>query len=447
MFGGLVTFRQLKWFALVAPIVFLAVMEYVRWVLHPYLLTWQGRLLINGALVVAIVFFWAAVFTVLTHLRQRLQRQNEELKALHMAGLDIYRELSLDSVLQKVVDQARHLVGARYGALSVVDREHRIQAFVTSGITDEQRRKIGELPHGRGLLGVVLHEGQRLRIPNIQEDSRSVGFPPHHPQMHSLLAVPVNCKGPFRGNLYLAEKEDEPEFSEEDEETLVRFAVQAAIAIDNAYLHQRVQELAVAEERLRLAREMHDGMAQVLAYVNTKAQAVTEYLRNDRSQEAAHQLDELASAARGLLVDVREGILGLRTGSSTEKSLAESLREYLERWREQSGIEGKLEIRGAPVLPPQVEFQAVRIIQEALANVRKHARARRALVRLEERDGATRVLVEDDGVGFDPGRVGAEGSTGFGLATMRERAESVGASLEVQSNPGGPTRIVLEFSR
>ena len=116
--------------------------------------------------------------------------------------------------------------------------------------------------------------------------------------MRSLLAVPIQCKGPFRGNLYLSERTDGAPFSREDEETLARFAVQAAVAIDNAHLHRRVRDLAASEERLRLAHEMHDGLAQVLAYVNTKAQAVQGFLRHGKSQEASDQLNQLAAAAR-----------------------------------------------------------------------------------------------------------------------------------------------------
>ncbi|MDX1645285.1 MAG: GAF domain-containing protein, partial [Thermoanaerobaculia bacterium] len=298
--------RQLKWLAIVTPILFVGAIELAVYLLHPELLSWPGRFVIAGVVLIGLVFFYGLVFDILGRMQARLERQNRELEALHRAAIDIYGELALDTVLDKVVGQARRLLDARYGAISVIDEHNRIEEFVTSGIGDERRREIGDPPVGHGLLGVVLHQGQRLRIPDVASDPRSHGFPEHHPSMSSLLAVPITCKSPFRGNLYVADKTTADEFSPEDEETLVRFATEAAIAIDNAHLHQRLRHLAVAEERALLAREMHDGMAQVLAYVNTKAQAVKRFLERGKSEQAAEQLDQLAAAAREVYTDVRE---------------------------------------------------------------------------------------------------------------------------------------------
>jgi len=162
-----------------------------------------------------------------------------------------------------------------------------MEAFVTAGITSEECARIGPLPVGHGLLAVVLEEGQRLRLPDLTQDPRSVGFPPHHPPMRSLLAVPVVSGGRILGNVYVAEKQGVPEFSAEDEDTLIRFATQAALAIDNARLHRRVRDVAISEERDRIAREMHDSLAQVLGYVNTKAQAVQELLKQGQTERAS----------------------------------------------------------------------------------------------------------------------------------------------------------------
>src|ERR1043165_5383129 len=167
---------------------------------------------------------------------ERVKRQNRELLALHGAALDVTSELALDIVLKKVVEQARALVGAKYGALSVVGEDGMIKSFITSGISDEARAAIGPPPVGHGVLGVVLREGQRLRLDSIQSHPRSVGFPANHPVMRTLVAVPIVCKSPFVGNLYLAEKDRKSVFTDDDEESLARFAVQAAIATNNAPL-------------------------------------------------------------------------------------------------------------------------------------------------------------------------------------------------------------------
>jgi len=281
----------------------------------------------------------------------------------------------------------------------------------------------------------------------VGSDPRSAGFPDHHPPMRSLLAVPVVCrKSPLRGNLYVASDDTGDEFDEEDEATLERFATQAAAAVDTAHLHEQLRSLAVAEERARLAREMHDGMAQVLAYVNTKAQAVQEYLRRGRNDEAATQLEQLAAAAREVYTDVREGISALRTPVGTaDYDLA--LREFIERWEVQSGIHAELTIDTGVEFGPTEELQMLRIIQESLANVRKHSGAQTAKVACRLVDGRIIVTIEDDGDGFDSEEKRRSGFPRFGLAIMRERAESIGSVLTVDSSPEKGTRVRIELPK
>lgn len=432
---------KLKWIFLGTALVFLLLVEWVRWQVSGHLATWPGRLLMDAVILAGILFFFGAAFEIMSQMQARLERQNQEIEGLHAAAMDICSELSLDIVLQKVVDQACTLLGARYGAVSIVDEDQRIREFVTSGISAERREKIGAPPEGRGLLGVVLKEGQHLRMRDLTADPRSAGFPENHPPMKSLLAVPIVCKSPFRGNLYLAEKTSAPEFSQQDEQTLMRFATKVTIAIDNAHLHERTRALAMAEERLRIAREMHDGMAQVLAYVNTKAQVVKEYMRQNKTETASQQLEQLASAAREVYTDAREGIAALRTKVGPDRSLTEALEDFVSRWQDQSGIQGELRADGELRLAPIAELQVLRIIQESLSNVRKHSGANSARVDLRQSNGQLEVLVEDDGHGFDLASRSREGLPRFGLAIMRERAESIAASFEIDSAPQQGTRV------
>jgi signal transduction histidine kinase len=438
------TLRQLKWSTLLAALGFIVLLELVRRALYPYMPNWEGKLLMGAAIFTGSLFFFGALFAVLERMQSRLERKNRELLALHTAALDVYGDLSLEKVLQKVVDQARQLVDARYGALSIVDDRQRIESFLISGLTAHERARIGDPPVGKGLLGVVLHEGQRLRLKKLSDDPRSAGFPPHHPSMTSLLAVPVACQGPFRGNLYLADKRETGEFTAEDEESLVRFATSAGIAIDSAYLHKRLNELAVAEERLRIAHEMHDGLAQVLAYVNTKAQAVKEYLRAGKHEDAARQLDQLAGAAREVYGDVRESIIGLRTAAQG-RPVVEALEELVKTWETQTGIDCHLTVDGSPRLTSASELQLLRIVQEALANVRKHAAAKKATVTIRADVHHLRVTVQDDGIGFKPAELGRSDFPRLGLATMRERAEAIGGDLRLESIPGEGTRVTVEL--
>jgi signal transduction histidine kinase len=441
-----VTLRRLRILAVGQVLGLILLLEVARHAFSPFLLSWKGVALMDGTIFLGGIFIVGAMFNILERMQTRLELQNRELMALHTAALDIYGELDLETVLQKVVDQARGLVDSRYGALSVIDARQRIASFITSGIGVEERARIGGPPVGHGLLGVPLREGQRLRLADLGRDPRAVGFPPNHPPMKSLLAVPILCASPFRGNLYLAEKlGGAHDFSQADEETLVRFATKAAIAIDNAHLHRRLNQLALAEERLRIAHEMHDGLAQVLAAVNAKAQAVREHLRAGHGEEASRQLEQLAAAAREVYSDVRESITGLRSAAKPDWRLTTALEEYAVSWQDQSGIVCELRLDREVQLPSATEFQLLRIVQEALTNVRKHAAARRVLVRLQRLDGRVRLAVADDGIGFDPAGLGRSELPRFGLATMRERAESIGARVRIGAAAAGGTELVVEI--
>jgi signal transduction histidine kinase len=438
------TIQRLRWLAVVAPLAIVAALELARSSTVGFV-SMRDRLLLDAIVAASFIGFGFIMVRTIGQVHDRVKRQNRELLALHSAAIDVTSELALDIVLKKVVEHARTLVGAKYGALSVVGDDGMIKSFITSGISDEQRAEIGPPPVGHGVLGVVLREGQRLRLDSIQNHPRSVGFPANHPVMRTLVAVPIVCKSPFVGNLYLAEKEGGPTFTEDDEESLARFGVQAAIAIDNAHLHQQVADLAVAQERLRIAHEVHDGIAQVLGYVNTKVQAANAYLSQGKSDEAGSQLNELALAARDAYGDLRESLVNLRTLPSAERTVSSVLEEYLDRWKAASGVSTQLTIDPDLRIPPGIELQLIRIVQEALTNVRKHARATAAKVDIRRRNGEVIGSITDDGVGFNPEARPRSDFPRFGLSTMRERAESVGGRLRVVSMPGKGTTVAFEL--
>ncbi|HEY2309928.1 MAG TPA: GAF domain-containing protein, partial [Gaiellaceae bacterium] len=161
------------------------------------------------------------------------------LRALFAAGLAVTSELSLDSLLHRIIEAAAELTGARYAALGVIDASGgELEQFVTHGIDADLRAEIGPLPRGRGILGVLISEAKPLRLHDLAEDPRSVGFPPGHPPMRSFLGVPVLLRGVSYGNLYLTEKQGGEDFTEEDEELLTLLAGQAAVAIENARLYE-----------------------------------------------------------------------------------------------------------------------------------------------------------------------------------------------------------------
>jgi signal transduction histidine kinase len=175
----------------------------------------------------------------------------ERTQRLVEAGLVLSSELSLPAVLQRIVDLAAEITGARYGALGVLGRDGRITEFITTGVSPEERAAIGHIPVGRGILGVLIADAAPLRLPDIAQDPRSVGFPANHPPMRSFLGAPVTARGHVFGNIYLTEKQDAEEFDADDERTLVVLAAQAGVAIENAHLYQEVDDRARRLEAVR----------------------------------------------------------------------------------------------------------------------------------------------------------------------------------------------------
>ncbi|MBF6614814.1 MAG: GAF domain-containing protein, partial [Chloroflexi bacterium] len=194
----------------------------------------------------------------------------QQLLALNKAAIAITGELELDKLLQRIVDVARELVGCKYAALGVLGEDGYIVLFPTSGISETEREKLGAPPRGHGLLGVMLRAGRSLRIPDMSKDARRVGFPPHHPPMTALLGVPIFVQGKLVGDLYLTDKHDSIEFSEEDEWLVQLLAIHAATALTNSALHAEAQQGREAaereQERLRELEQMKDEFLSTAAH-------------------------------------------------------------------------------------------------------------------------------------------------------------------------------------
>ena len=237
-------------------------------------------------------------------------------------------------------------------------------------------------------------------------------------------------------------------FGEAEADLLGGLAAQAAIAIENARLYDAVRGMAAVEERERLAREMHDGLAQALGLLNLKLALAERTLDGGAPAAVRLALAETRKAASDAYDEVRQAIFGLRTMVSRGLGLIPTLTEYLHEFSQQTGLEVTLEIaedNGLARFSPEVEVQLIRIVQEALHNVRKHAGARAARVRFWREETEALVAIEDDGAGFDPGAPPADGRRHFGLLTMRERAELVGGSLALRSAAGGGTQVVARL--
>jgi signal transduction histidine kinase len=210
----------------------------------------------------------------------------------------------------------------------------------------------------------------------------------------------------------------------------------------------RARRLAILEERDRIGREMHDGLAQVLGFVNTKAQAVREFIRAGDTREAGHQVEELIGAAREAYTEARQAISDLRMEDPGEPTLAAWLEAQLERFRRQSGVAAELVTAPEwrePRLSATARAQLARLVQEALANVRKHAAASQVTVGLGQDHGQACLQVADNGRGFALSRLLSPEFSRYGLRTMRERAQAIGGVFRIESMPGAGSRIVVTF--
>lgn len=209
-----------------------------------------------------------------------------------------------------------------------------------------------------------------------------------------------------------------------------------------------VRQQAIIEERERIARELHDGVAQFIGYVNTKLTAARLLLQKDQVQKADDNLAQIEHEVQNQSLDVRASILGLRIVSQSGLGLAVSLRDYIDQCNRMSDFTIALEIDPlvkAITLGPEVELQLVRVVQEALSNVRKHSAARQAQVRLVRQDDYLLVIIQDNGVGFNPWAWSGDQLAHFGLQTMRERTEMVGAILSIESEPGRGTTVTVRL--
>ena len=374
--------------------------------------------------------------------RARVAQTSDRLAALDAATRGIANVLEVDAVLLLIAEGVRDLVRARYAALGIVDSVGVIERFVTVGINPDDRERIGQLPRGHGLLGLIIREGRAYRIPEISAHPDSSGFPPHHPRMHSFLGVPVTVKGVSVGNLYLTDKIDGPEFTEDDQMLVEMFALHAGIAIENARLHEQVQRLAIVEERERIAKDLHDGVIQSIYAVGLSLEDLPELMTED-TREARRRIDRAIDALHVTIRDIRNFIMGLRPELLDQRDLVGSLLALAEEVRLNSMVEvdTSIDAAAAAALPEHALAPVFHITREALSNVVRHSHATRASIVLHREGSAVKLEINDNGTGFDPDD--ERESSHQGLTNMAGRAGRHGGHLRVESAAGAGTRIIV----
>jgi len=371
----------------------------------------------------------------------------ERLRRLIEVGRSLVSQLDLETVLGRVLNAARDLTRARYAALGILDPDRsRLERFITVGIDDITRARIGALPEGRGVLGILISDPRPLRLTNVSDDPRSYGFPENHPPMRSFLGVPILIGGEAFGNLYLTEKEG-GEFDEVDEESVVVLAEWASIAIANArsVARDRLRRTMDASERERKfwARELHDetlqGLAAIRVLLGSGFRVGTPEAMSSAMLQATDELGSEIDKLRALITELRPAALD-------ELGLMAAIEALTERSAATAGLDINADFEvpegwGREELDPELESTIYRLVQEALTNVVKHARAERVDLQVAVNGGAVKIAVRDDGVGFDP----ATTPEGFGLVGMRERLELIGGSLSISSTPGHGSEVRAEL--
>lgn len=365
------------------------------------------------------------------------------LAAVSDAVAAITADASLERVLNKLVTAAQDLAGATYAAVGVPESEGDTFArFITVGMSDELVERLGPLPRTHGLLAAMLTETDPHRTQDITQDPRFRGWwPEEHPNMRSFLGVPIVARGRVIGAFYLTDKQGGGSFSVEDEDRIALLAAHAAVAIENAALLEASRTAALADERDRMARELHDALNQSLFGLTLTSRAAASHLTSDPGR-AADELDEVQKLARQALAELREVVTGLRTSDLRRDGLVAAIRSDVALLDRVHDADVSFQFSGDLGVDDVVEHEIYRIVQEALTNALRHAQADDVVVRLTAGSDATVVEISDDGSGFEPEALGIR-SHRLGLTSMEERATAVGGTLEIDSGQDAGTTVRL----
>ncbi|MFJ9727512.1 GAF domain-containing sensor histidine kinase [Streptomyces sp. NPDC101209] len=369
------------------------------------------------------------------------------LAAVSAALLAMSRHLEVRDVLKTIVASARELLDAQYAALGVPDDHGGFAQFVVDGVSADQWAAIGPLPRQHGILAAMLQEAKVERLADVRKDPRFEGWPAAHPDMSDFLGLPVRDGDEVIGALFLANKNcSRPSggcgFTAEDEELLAILAQHAAIALTNARLYERSRELTIAEERSRLAHELHDAVSQKLFSLRLTAQAAAALVDRDPSR-AKGELQQVAALAAEATDELRAAVVELRPAALDEDGLVATLRTHIQVLDRAHGARVSFDSKGVRALPSAQEEAVLRVAQEALHNALRHSGADHVDVTLTRRGTAAVLRVTDDGAGFDPHGIRRAGRH-LGLVSMRDRTSGVGGRLTVESAPGKGTVIEME---
>ena len=384
----------------------------------------------------------AAVAFENAHLYGLSEQHALELKALNEIGQRISRSLALDTVLRVIVTASAQLLRAEHSVLFLVE-DNRLLARASYG-RDSMPARLRYEPKD-SVSGYVVRRGFPVIIHDVAQDGRIVRDMPDAEGIRSLLEVPVHIGGAIAGVLVVGSNRPHA-FDDSQQELLSALASQAAIAIDNARLYEQAGELAVLEERNRMAQELHDTLAQGFTGIVLQLEAAEQVLA-EQPEEALTHLTRARSLARASLAEARWSVWNLRP-PSLENGLPDAIQQALVVCTADNRVTGHFVVDGEPYeIPVEAQKALLRIAQESFTNLRKHAQASNVWATLVYAPDEVTITVRDDGVGFDPTTrppSRAQGG-GMGLSGMRERAQKVRASFTLQTAPGQGTIIEVRL--
>ena len=438
--------RILKIVIAVSPAIFIVLFE----VFQTSIFADQGPAVENNIFFITVAVFAVFLYWSISLLVKKTQeenlRRNRELTVLNDVARAVNASLDLNVLLPLAMEKVVQATGADSGDLFLINERSRelLYRLGVGANTPRSRKEADSLMKKGGLVREVARSIEPIIIQDTWESDRTGFFDDPMAEFRSLAVIPLKSRSGIVG-VFAIYSINAYHFEMNQVEFLNNIGIQIAAAIENAHLYEKVQGLVIVEERERIAKELHDGLAQILGYVITKSEATRQIL--SKVAIASDYLVELENVAHDIYTDTREDILGLRTAISGDRDLVSALREYLARFSQMHGIKTELEVgeQSIPHLSPQVELQAIRIVQEALSNVRKHAEPNRALVKLSRSDNEVLLTVEDDGKGFNIDEIENAGYSKFGIRTIKERAESIHSNLDIDSKPGHGTKITLSI--
>ncbi|MFC1866175.1 histidine kinase [Chloroflexota bacterium] len=351
---------------------------------------------------------------------------------------------NLNALVTKALDKFIEITNADFGELYLVDEQSRelLHKLHRTQLQDEFKPSLLQLDLREWLTSEDIQLNQHIVFKNTMDFQGRPIATLADAGVRSLAVVPLKTASGTIGFACLFSLKSD-HFKTVEASLFLNIGDRIAMAIERARLYEKVQALAVLEERERISSELHDGLAQVLGYVITKSQATRQLLQ--KLTEASDSLEEIENVAQELYTDTREAIVGLRTAVSGDRSMVSAITEYAERFGQMHDINTEIVIADhvIPSLSPQVELQAIRIVQECLSNVRKHAKATYATIRIAAEDDSITIAVKDDGKGFDVDIIYNEDFTKFGLRNMKERANRIHSSLFIKSGPQKGTEVSL----